>query len=134
MRCQKKVRSTMNSQQCQDLEQLTALLADPNADVEELDQLYLRLISGELASIARAINGPGAVPWWLAWSRSAAHQGCGRTSVLPVRGAGTWGWLACARDCIGDSRLRPAAGVHRLRQPRSEPELLPSEPAGAHSI
>jgi hypothetical protein len=54
MRCQKKVRSTMNSQQCQDLERLTALLADPNVDVEELDQLYLRLISGELASIARA--------------------------------------------------------------------------------
>jgi hypothetical protein len=43
----------MNSEQRQDLERLTALLADPDADVEELDQLYLRLISGELAVIAR---------------------------------------------------------------------------------
>jgi hypothetical protein len=44
----------MNSEQRQDLERLTALLADPDADVEELDQLYLRLISEELAVIARA--------------------------------------------------------------------------------
>jgi hypothetical protein len=58
----------MNSPQCQDLE-LTALLADPNVDVEELDQLYLRLISGELASIAlagyqRAGRGAVVIGWF----------------------------------------------------------------------
>jgi hypothetical protein len=54
----------MNDVQRQYLERLTALLNDPHADHEALDQLYLELVSEPLAQLARSgyrREGRGAV-------------------------------------------------------------------------